>query len=266
MFGFLLPWAISFLVIEGFMLCLWAVYLLLRNVSLVDIGWGVAFIFSVVATLFFEEGYFWRKLLLSLLVFAWSGRLIYYLSGRFQPGRDDPRYDKILSRSSFKGPLSAKVLCLYLLQGAIAAVLALPFILIGGNSTPHFSPEEIYGVLIWAVGFAGLCIADGQLAHFKANPQNEKLVCRSGLWRYSRHPNYFFEWIVWIGYAAIAFSAPLGWLGVVSPLLMFYLLTRVSGVPITEEVLLQTKGDAYKQYQAETHAFFPWFYKETKTK
>ena len=106
-------------------------------------------------------------------------------------------------------------------------------------------------------------VADMQLKNFKVNPANERKVCREGLWRYSRHPNYFFEWLFWVGVGLG--TATLSWgllLSIASPLLMFFLLTRVTGVPPTEAVALEKRPEAYARYQEEVSAFFPWFPKQ----
>jgi steroid 5-alpha reductase family enzyme len=129
------------------------------------------------------------------------------------------------------------------------------------HSFPFFSSYEVFGLLIWMGGVAGETIADYQLASFKRNPlyAGSGQVFDQGLWRYSRHPNYFFEWIVWIGYSVMAISAPFGWLGIISPILILFLLLKVSGVPLTEAHALEAHGEAYRDYQSKTSPFFPWF-------
>lgn len=104
-------------------------------------------------------------------------------------------------------------------------------------------------------------LADRQLARFRADPANKGKVCQAGLWNYSRHPNYFFEWLVWVGYAVFALGSPWGWLGLIAPALMLHFLLNVTGIPMTEELSLKSKGDAYRAYQRTTSAFVPWFKK-----
>lgn len=123
---------------------------------------------------------------------------------------------------------------------------------------PYFSTFEIFGLLIWMGGLVGEALADWQLDQFKKNQPSDQ-VCDQGLWKYSRHPNYFFEWVIWVGYGLMAISAPYGWLGLISPILMLMLLVKVSGIPLAEAQALKTKGDAYRDYQARTSSFFPWF-------
>lgn len=252
-------WGTGFFWIESLMLALFAIYLLFRNVSLVDLGWSVSFLCFLAILWLFSGGNIWRQLLLTLLVGAWAGRLTLHLASRFSPGRDDPRYDRLLSRFAFRAPLTVKVLMLYLIQGAIVSFLCLPFLFIFSNASTGFSPWEIYGVLLWSIGFWGVTTADCQLARFRAEDLTGQAICSIGLWKYSRHPNYFFEFVVWVAYAMLALGASWGFLGCLSPLLMFYLLVWVSGIPITEEISLEKRGSAYELYQQKTSVFFPWW-------
>jgi steroid 5-alpha reductase family enzyme len=119
----------------------------------------------------------------------------------------------------------------------------------------------LLGVAFWATGLLGESLADRQLARFRADPANKGKICQIGLWNYSRHPNYFFEWLVWVGYAVFALGSPWGWLGFIAPALMLHFLLNVTGIPMTEELSLKSKGDAYREYQRTTSAFVPWFKK-----
>ena len=112
---------------------------------------------------------------------------------------------------------------------------------------------------IWLVSVGGESLADAQLARFRADPANRGKTCRSGLWRYSRHPNYFFEWLHWCAYAVAAIGAPLAWLGWLGPVVMYLFLRYISGIPFTEQQALRTRGDDYRDYQRSTPMLFPWF-------
>jgi steroid 5-alpha reductase family enzyme len=118
---------------------------------------------------------------------------------------------------------------------------------------------ETAGAWTFLVAFLGELAADWQLSRFKSDPKNKGKVCNVGLWRYSRHPNYFFEWLIWVSFALVASSAQYGYWGFLSPALILYFLLRVSGIPATEEQALRSKGDAYRRYQKSTSAFVPWF-------
>jgi steroid 5-alpha reductase family enzyme len=108
----------------------------------------------------------------------------------------------------------------------------------------------------------GEALADAQLAAFKRDAANRGRVCEAGLWRYSRHPNYFFEWLIWVAYFVFAVGSPWGWVALIGPASILYLLLRVTGIPMTEEQSLRSRGDAYRRYQRTTSAFIPWLPKK----
>ena len=253
----------ALVVVQLVMLLFWGYYLIRRNVSVVDIGWGIGFIGAALTCFLLGEGYFGRKLLVLIIVSLWALRLVKYLSCRFIPDRDDPRYTDLLTRWPFAGFPAFQAFTLFAFQGLLVAVLSLPFALMCQNILPFFSPYEVFGLLIWMGGLIGEAIADNQLEKFKLDPANANQICKKGLWRFSRHPNYFFEWIIWLGYGVMALSSPLGWLGLTAPLLMLYLLLKVSGIPLAEQQALRTKGEAYRDYQSTTSPFFPWFSRAT---
>ncbi|WP_068469709.1 DUF1295 domain-containing protein [Candidatus Protochlamydia phocaeensis] len=228
MLDFLLPMGISLLVIEAFMLLLWMIYLIQKNISLAGIGWGLSFILAALISFILGEGYVWRRLLVLTVVSIWALRLVLHLISRFHQGLEDPRYQKVLHSPLLPGPITLKALTLYLLQGLFAAVLSLPFALMSQNVLPFFGTCEVFGLLIWMAGVSGEAVADRQLERFKQTPGNGEIVCKQGLWKYARHPDYFFEWVIWIGYFVMALSSPLGWLSVIAPILMLYLMLYAS--------------------------------------
>jgi steroid 5-alpha reductase family enzyme len=148
------------------------------------------------------------------------------------------------------------------LQAASVVLLGIPFLLPALNSSPQFHPLEIAGAVLWLSAILGESLADAQLAGFKRDPANRGRVCATGLWRCSRHPNYFFEWLVWVAYFGFALASPWGWLAVLSPAIILFLLLRVTGIPLTEQQSLRSKGNAYREYQAATSAFVPWWPKK----
>lgn len=259
MFQFFVMVATCLVLVETVMLLFWGYYLLRRNVSAIDIGWGIGFIVAALVYFLLGDGFFWRKMLVLTIVSIWALRLVKYLSHRYLADRDDPRYELLLTKWPFKEYPLFQVLTLFAFQGLLVTLLSLPFALMSQNLLPFFSTYEMFGLLIWMGGLIGETVADKQLDLYKQNPALSNQVCDQGLWKYSRHPNYFFEWIIWLGYGMMALSSPLGWLGLVSPLLMLYLLLKVSGVPLAEAQALKSKGDAYRDYQARTSPFFPWF-------
>jgi steroid 5-alpha reductase family enzyme len=146
----------------------------------------------------------------------------------------------------------------FLLQGLLVGLLSTPFAIVLSNPRPGFGPWEIAGTALWLVGFFGEMTADAQLRRFRSDPANAGGVCAVGLWRYSRHPNYFFEWVIWIAYFVFALGSPGGWLAVICPLIMWHFLVNVTGIPPAEEQSLKSRGDAYRAYQQTTSPFIPW--------
>ena len=144
-----------------------------------------------------------------------------------------------------------------------AVIFSLPFLLAAWREMP-LRELDFAGLAIAALALAGESLADRQMKRFKADAANKGRVCEAGLWRFSRHPNYFFEFAFWVGIFVASIDTPRGWLTVVCPLLMYYILTRVTGIPLTEEYAVKSKGDAYREYQRTTSAFVPWFRKSSK--
>jgi steroid 5-alpha reductase family enzyme len=154
------------------------------------------------------------------------------------------------------------VLIFFELQAVLIVLLAIPFLVICLNDRPGISILEWLGVAIWFVAVVGEGVADWQLKQFRANLENKGKICELGLWNYSRHPNYFFEWLVWVGFFVFALGSPLGCATIYCPALMLFFLLRVTGIPLTEELSVKSKGDAYREYQRTTSAFVPWFKKK----
>ena len=149
-------------------------------------------------------------------------------------------------------------LLFFQMQALLVLIFAVPFLLISFSTQPELGFLEIFGWGLAALSLLGESCADAQLQRFKADPTSHGKVCDVGLWRYSRHPNYFFEALIQIAFCLMAWHAPHGWVTVASPLLMLYFLLRVTGIPLTEEYAVKSKGEAYREYQRTTSAFIPW--------
>lgn len=236
---------------------LWLYYLVKKNAAVVDLGWTASFILIVWAYLIFGDGYAPRRWAIALMVTIWSGRLLWHLIRRFKPEEEDPRYTEML-KGWGKESLNLKVLLMFVFQGLIALLLSIPFLIVCLNTRESWSFWEGWGVLIWIIGVAGESLADWQMDQFKRNPETKGQVCDRGLWSISRHPNYFFEWVVWIGFFIFALSSPFGWIAIFAPALMLYLLLHVTGIPPSEARALKSKGEAYREYQLRTSIFVPW--------
>jgi len=231
----------------------------LPNAAWVDVGWAAGL--GLLALLYAGLGSApWpRRLLLAVLVGFWSFRLASHLyRDRVAGGREeDKRYGGL--RIDWGEKASPYFLLMFLGQGLLDVLLSIPFLLVALNPRPQLTVWEGAGAALWLLALTGESLADRQLLAFKSRPGNRGRVCKAGLWRYSRHPNYFFEWLIWVSFGLLTVSAPHGAFGWISPAIILFLLTRVSGIPLTERYSLESRGEAYRQYQRETSAFIPWF-------
>ncbi len=243
----------------GIMFAVWLIALRIQNAGIVDIAWAAGF--SVLAALYagVGEGYLPRRLLVAGMAVLWSLRLATHLYRRVvgQHPIEDGRYAQL--RHDWAGRWNLKLFFFFQLQAGLDVLLSVPFLLACLNTTPRIHTVEWLALLLWGLAFCGEYLADSQLARFKTDPANQGKVCEEGLWRYSRHPNYFFEWLIWVSYFLFVAASPYGLLTVFCPLLMLYFLFKVTGIPMTEEQAIRSKGDAYRRYQKATSAFVPWF-------
>lgn len=235
----------------------WALSVRIRNYGLLDVAWsyGVAILGPLYA--WAAPGAELRKLLFVGVGAAWSLRLGTYILLRVIRHHpvEDARYQTL--RQRWPGPL--RFLAFFQLQAVLAVVFSVPFLLVSFNASPGLSPLEIAGLALAMIALGGETLADRQMQAFKRDPSNAGRVCQVGLWRYSRHPNYFFESLFWWGIFLGAVDSPYGWVTIACPLLMLYFLFQVTGIPLTEAYAVQSKGDAYREYQRTTRAFVPWF-------
>lgn len=246
------------IVVALLMAALWLIHLPLRNAAIVDVGWagGLALLAALYAVQ--GPGYGPRKWLLSGLAMIWGVRLAAYLfADRVCAKVEEGRYQQL--RRDWKTNVPAKFFLFYQFQGLLCVLLSAPFLLAALNPEPRLQILEKGAAVLWLIAFLGEATADFQLAKFKRDPANKGKICQSGLWRYSRHPNYFFEWLIWLAFSLFALASPWGWLALLCPLLMLYFLFRVTGIPATEAQALRSRGEAYRRYQETTSAFVPWF-------
>jgi len=247
----------------GLMLVLWLVHFPLQNAAIVDAGWagGLALLGALYATA--GSGWAPRRMVIGAMVVIWGIRLAFYLLVTRVIGQpEEGRYVQL--RRLWRTHIGLKFLLFFQFQAMLCIVLAIPFLVAAANSKPSLSAVEYAAALLWLVAMVGESIADAQLNAFKANPLNRGKTCRAGLWRYSRHPNYFFEWLIWVAFSLFAMGSLYGYVGLISPLLMLFFLFRVSGIPATEAQALRSRGDDYRDYQNTTSAFVPWFQKNSK--
>jgi steroid 5-alpha reductase family enzyme len=259
--GYVSTLLLGWLGIAVIMTVLWWIQILRRDASHVDVGWaaglGLLAIWFAVAA----DGWGPRRLAIALVVGLWSFRLAYHLlTDRIIGKEEDGRYQTL--RAKWADRANSRFFYFFQAQGLLDVILASPFLVICFNTQDSFHPVEWVGLALFVVAIGGETAADRQLARFKQKPDSKGKTCREGLWRYSRHPNYFFEWLIWCSYALVALAAPYGWLGLLSPIFMLLLILKVTGIPPTEQQALQSRGDDYRRYQQTTSAFVPWFPKK----
>jgi len=230
----------------------------LNNFGIVDVAWSLGFAPLAAFYGHFGGGAFSRRLLITTMAGLWSLRLGGYLARRVlgHLQTEDGRYRQL--RIDWASNLNARMFLFFQFQAVLLVALAVPFLLAASNPAPSLHPLEIVAAVLWLFSLFGETLADAQLAAFKRDPANRGRVCDSGLWRWSRHPNYFFEWLIWVAFALFALASPWGWLALYCPALMLFFLLKVTGVKYTEDQLLRSKGEPYRRYQERTSAFVPW--------
>jgi len=240
---------------------LWLRQCRVKNATLVDAAWAIAIgVLGVIAALTGDGG-FGSRLLAGGLAGFWSVRLAYHLLRHRVLGstQEDGRYRAM--REHWGEQANRNFFWFYQLQAAVAWLFAMPFWFLAysadASSGAGLTGLQWCGLPLAALAQIGEGIADRQLNAHRADPRAHGLACRRGLWRFSRHPNYFFEWLFWCGVGLVAAPAA-GWWAVVQPVAMFLLVRFVSGVPFTELQALKSRGADYRRYQQETNAFVPW--------
>lgn len=239
--------------IASVLLVLWGVSLLRRDASIVDIFWGLGFV--LIAWLSLWNGSpSPRTLLLTLLVSIWGLRLAGYLAWRNWGRPEDYRYVAMRERHGKYFPI-VSLFTVFGLQGALMWIISLP-LQVGIARAQDWHAAVAVGVILWSAGLFFEAVGDYQLARFKADPENRGRVMGQGLWRYTRHPNYFGDFLVWWGFYFIAAESGSWWWTIIGPLLMSFLLIRVSGVRLLESSL-RSRVAGYEEYVRDTSAFFP---------
>lgn len=230
----------------------------LRRVDLVDAAWGVSFIAVVAALQVAQPTVNGWTLVVDMLVLLWGLRLSWHIYGRFRrSSKQDERYTEIMSRWPEKNRGLQTFIKIFLLQALLATVISLP-VIVTHVSQPDTMLVAIVGLVVWVVGFVFETVADNQLKAFLRQSHGE--LMRTGLWRYSRHPNYFGEIAMWWGIALIACASPLWWVGLIGAAVITYLISFVSGVPPAEARGSMKNG--WQEYKRKTSVLLPWFPKQ----
>ncbi len=259
----LLAWAAQCLVLCAVMALAWWLQYRTRNSGWADVAWsfgtGLTGVLLALTPLTGTVGISPRQILVAALAGFWSLRLGLHIRARTQTGPEDARYAKL--RETWGGQFQARLFQFLQIQAIAAFPLILTIGVAAHNPAPGWRAADCAGAAILLVAILGEGIADEQLRRFKADPASQGQICDVGLWRWSRHPNYFFEWFGWLAYPVIAID-PIGgyswgWSALAGPALIYWLLVYVSGIPPLEEHLLASRGDSFRAYQRRTSRFFP---------
>jgi steroid 5-alpha reductase family enzyme len=254
------PWpllAIALVAALGMTTLVWLASLVKRDVSIIDIFWGLGFVAMGWIYFLVAEGHATRGFLVVGLVSLWGLRLSLHILWRSRGQGEDYRYREMRERNPGTFPVRS-LFTVFWFQALLFWAISTPLYQAQHPEPGALTVLDILGLTLFVVGFVFEAGGDWQLARFKADPANKGQVMDRGFWRYTRHPNYFGDAVVWWGFFCFAAATPGGWWTVYSPVLMTVLLMRVSGVTLLEKKLQETKP-AYQEYARRTNAFFPWF-------
>ncbi len=260
-----LPVAVQLLaglaIVSAMMAILWLVQRRTGNAGIVDAAWaaeiGILGIFYAATS----DGYLPRRVLAAVLIGVWSARLaLYILLDRVLGRPEDGRYRTL--REEWGTTAGRRLFFFFQTQALAAWFFALPVIVVADHPVDHWTAWDLAGLLIWCISVGNTILADRQLVRFKRRPESRGKTCREGWWRYSRHPNYFFEWLHWWSYVALAAGSSYWWVTLLAPAAMLHFLLNVTGIPPTEAQALASRGEDYRQYQRTTSVFIPWFPKK----
>lgn len=249
-----------FLAASIFMLGLWWRQTRTLNANAVDLFWALGVGLSAIFWGVFSEGDSQRRIMMACFGAFWSARLAWHLW--FYRVRhateEDSRYRDLRESWSQK-----KFLVFFQAQAVIIVLFSVPFFIVAQNET-RLGAADFLGALIFFVSIFGESLADRQLESFRSKKDNRGKVCREGLWRYSRHPNYFFECVHWISYVFLSWGSSFWYLSLIGPIAMTFFIFKVTGIPYAEKSSMKTKGEAYREYQDSTSVLIPWFPKKTE--
>jgi steroid 5-alpha reductase family enzyme len=232
------------------------------NSGWVDVSWslgvGVTAVFAALLPLQHAWPH-WRQVAIAVAAACWCLRLGVHIERRSRDIADDPRYRDLINQ--WGADASRRMFWFLQSQAIVGALLSVSVAIAAHNPNPILRLQDLVGLALLLVAIVGEAVADHQLTVFRSGPANRKAICDVGLWAWSRHPNYFFEWLFWVGFPVIAIDLsghnPYGWLSLVAPICMYWLLVRVSGIPPLEAHMLRSRGEAFREYQRRTSAFFP---------
>lgn len=236
----------------------YVIYRRTDNASVVDAIWAFTLGGAGVLYAGLGAGDPMRRLAVALMAGTWGVRLGWHLVQRIRSGPEDARYERLREEWRVKGySVHWHMARFYAGQALSVVVLSLPFALVAREARAPELALLTATAMLFLVALLGESIADAQLRRYKARAHAAGGICDQGLWAWSRHPNYFFEWLVWVAFALLALDTTMGWTALFAPLAMLYLLLRVTGIPLTEARLLASRGDAFRAYQQRVSRFVP---------
>ncbi len=234
----------------------WAIQRVTGKSGWIDTIWSFAVGSGGVVAALWADGDFARRMVVLALICAWALRLGGHIASRTHGGGEDPRYARLVEEWGERAGI--RLFAFLQIQALAAFILVLALYLAATLDLPFPRLIDFAGIFVAIIALGGEAISDLQLARFRGKPQARTEVCETGLWRYSRHPNYFFEWLFWCAWPLMALSMPLwSWLSLLAPMLMYWLLVHVSGIPPLEEHMLRSRGDKFRSLQNRVNAFFP---------
>ncbi|MGM0548667.1 MAG: DUF1295 domain-containing protein [Bacillota bacterium] len=246
-----------FLFVLAYFSLFFIIAILKKDNSIVDVGWGLGYVYTANLALYLTNNYNLRSFIITFIVTIWGLRLSYHIFKRNQGKGEDFRYAEW--RKNWNHFYLTSFLRVFMLQGVLLFIISTPIIKIIAAPYQGLKIIDFLGLLVWGLGFAFEALADKQLKDYKALADSKKNghVLKSGVWKYTRHPNYFGDALVWWGFYLIALSIPGAWKFIFSPLIMTFLLRFVSGVPLLEK--RYADDEEYQEYAKKTNIFFPWF-------
>ncbi len=252
---------INLVLVLAFFTFVWFLSVIKENAGIVDIFWGLGFVLVAWVSAFTGDGWIGRKALVTLLTTVWGLRLSLHLFLRNWNSEEDFRYRRFRENAGDRFWITI-LFNIFLLQAVLLWIIAFPILYVATAPAPdQIRWTDVAGVLLWLTGFIFEVVGDLQLKSFLSDPENRGRVMKYGLWRYTRHPNYFGESLIWWGIFLIALSTPAGYVTIIGPILITFLLLRVSGVTMLEEGL-KHRREGYEEYVRNTSAFIPWFPKK----
>ncbi|MGH8051342.1 MAG: DUF1295 domain-containing protein [Arenimonas sp.] len=250
-FVLLQVWLVSAVV----MTVAWYFSMRVKNVGYVDVVWAGLMAATAVLVGYQGDGSDLPRALVAFLGGIWGARLCIHLLKRVLHEPEDGRYQAL--RATWNGS-PAKFFVFFQMQAVIVVLFSIPFYAAASRHAGEICGWTLAAIAVWLVSVLGEYLSDEQLSKFRTNASNKGKTCRAGLWAYSRHPNYFFEWLHWFTYVLLAINSEYFWYSLVGPAVMLAFLYRVSGIPWAEAQALRSRGEDYQRYQNEVSAFFPW--------